>query len=165
MGLVPPFTGDMVTLAAPPEQIFWYGPLLLAPDIPDVTFNPGVTGTILVMLSVFELAGLPVGQRAFEVYVHMIISPSFKDVVGIYIYSGTPVAIERLVTFEKVPEPADFTFHWYDVAIPALDPPLFAKAENEPKPSHKLVWPLILTLTGRFGFTVTVVALEAKLVV
>ena len=106
----------------------------------------GIGFTVIVM--VFDVAGLPVAQVALEVSCTLIASP-FTKVDDTYV---TPVS--PLIGVTPL-------YHWY-VGAP---PPLVGVAVKVTLVPAQIVLPgaaAIVTLTGKFGFTVTTVAADGS---
>ena len=120
-------------------------PAQIAPEgtaaMPTLTGKLGLT----VMVIAFEVAGFPVGQVAFEVRMHLTTS----------LFASVVIVNAELL----LPEFTPFTCHWYE----GLLPPLAGVAVNvtlipaQMAPEGAAAMP---TLTGRFGLTVIVMALE-----
>jgi hypothetical protein len=103
-----------------------------------------VTVALTVMVTVLEVAGLPVAQVAFEVIVHVTVFP-FVNAAFVYVALFVP-------TFTP------FNFHWYVGVVP----PLVGVAVNVTEVPEQTGFAdaAILILTGKFGLTVMVTALE-----
>lgn len=113
-----------------------------------IGFDPAIetlTGRIgfTVMVILFEVAGLPVGQVALEVSTQVMTSP-FASAALVYVV-------------EFVPTFVPFFFHWYEGVVP----PLVGVAVNVMLvPAQIVLVPAMETLTGRFGFTVMLMVFE-----
>ena len=96
-----------------------------------------------VMVTMLDVAGLPVAQVALDVRTHVTAS----------LFKGTYVN-EALFVPTLVP----FTFHWYAGVVPPL---VGVAVKVTEVPEHTgLAEAPIVTLTGRFGFTVMVTVLD-----
>jgi hypothetical protein len=95
------------------------------------------------MVIVLEVAGLPVAQVALDVNTQVTTS-LFARVVLVYV--------------EHVPAFVPFSFHWYAGVVPPL---VGVAVKVTLVPAHIVVAEAaMLTLTGRFGLTVMVIALD-----
>ena len=98
-----------------------------------------------VIVSVLEVAGLPVTQVAFEVRTQ---------------YTWSLLANEALLLVALLVPTADpFKYHWYAGVVP----PLVGVAVNVTLVPAQIVVPgaaAMLTLAGKFGFTVIVMVLD-----
>ena len=134
---MPPLVGVAVYVTVVPKQTEPAG----LPAMLTLTGKFGFT----VMLSVLEVAGLPVAQVALDVTMHVTASLLFSVVV--------------VKVVELVPAFTPFTCHWYAGVVP----PLVGVAVNVTLlPAQMVVAGLaaILTLTGKLGFTDIVMVLD-----
>jgi hypothetical protein len=127
--------GVAVKVTLVPEQI-----VVAEAAILTLTGRLGFT----VMVTVLEVAGLPVAQVAFEVITQVTVLPFARAVL---------VYVELLV-----PTLEPLSFHWYTGVVP----PLVGVAVKVTLVPEQIVVAeaAILTLAGKFGFTVIVTVLE-----
>jgi len=140
VGAPPPLVGVAVKVTLVPAHIVLPG----AAAIVTLTGKFGFT----VIVIVFDVAGLPVAQVALEVSCTLIASP-FTKVDDTYV---TPVS--PLIGVAPL-------YHWY-VGAP---PPLVGVAVKVTLVPAQIVLPgaaAIVTLTGKFAFTVTTVAADGS---
>ena len=142
VGAPPPFVGVAVKVTLVPAQMVLPG----AAAIVTLTGKFGFT----VMVIVFDVAGLPVAQVALEVSCTLIASP-FTNVDDTYVTAVSPlIGVTPL-------------YHWY-VGAP---PPLVGVAVKVTSVPAHIVLPgaaAIVTLTGKFGFTVIVIVFDVAVV-
>lgn len=133
--MLPAFTGVAVKVTVVPEQIVVAVAAMLT-----VTGNTGFT----VMVTELEVAGLPVEQVALEVITQL---------------TTCPLVRAALLNVAPVPDGVAPTYHWYA----GEDPPLTGVAVKVTFVPAQIVVAgdaAILRLAGRFGLTITVIALE-----
>jgi len=130
--------GVAVNVTEVPEQI-----VVALAAIITLTGRFGFTAIVTVL----DVAGLPVAHVAFEVSTHVTLFPLARAEL---VYVG-----------ESDPTLAPFTFHWYDGVVPSFT----AVAVNVTDVPSQIVVALaaMLTLTGRFGFTVIVIPSEVTI--
>ena len=135
VGVAPPLVGVAVKVTEVPAQTG-----LAEAAIDTLTGSSGFT----VMVTVLEVAGLPVGQVAFEVRTQVIVLPlaGIKEYV-VFVAPGTLVP---------------FSFHWYVGVVP----PLVGVAVNvtEVPAQTGLAEAAIDTVTGSKGLTVMVTVFD-----
>jgi len=99
---------------------------------------------LTVILIVFDVAGLPVAHVAFEVRIQVTLFPLARAAL---VYVG-----------EFDPTLAPFSCHWYDGVVPSFTG-VAVKVTDVPA-QIVVALAAMLTLTGRFGFTVIVTVLD-----
>ena len=115
-------------------------------SVPGADVKLIVAFAFTVIVTVFDVAGLPVAQVAFDVNCTLIASP-FTNVFDVYVTPVCPLIGEAPL------------YHWYA----GEPPPLVGVAVKVTDVPAQIVLPgfaEILTLTGKFGFTVIVTVFD-----
>ena len=133
---MPPLVGVAVNVTLMPAQMVEEGLAAM------LTLTGKFGFTVMVIL--LDVAGLPVAQVAFDVSTQVTTSLLFK--------------VAEVNVVELVPLFVPFTFHWYAGVVP----PLVGVAVNVTLVPAQIVVAVaaMLTLTGKFGFTVMVMVFD-----